>query len=527
MHDAFDPLHASSAPNDHWTTANMGEAMPGIATPLSATIWGDGVDKGLVAGAIAMGAVAESEREVLGPPGDRLVELFHGRAAVKADFLALIGDRMPGTSGEEVVQAIFGEVPATMTFAPTARRYPFVAVLLPHATVTYPRRVRELSADYDRWWRSRIANLAQVDAAAGSPLLREAAIRFERAVIVQCVAVLTCVQPAYEALSRTVQAAGAGNFSSLSAPPGGAESAVVADIWSASRGRLTVAEVVARHGFHGPHEGEVSARIWREDPSPLERLVAQYRDHDDGRSPAARAAELGRERARDEAELLAAVGPLQRPAVRLVLRLVRSRIPLRGVAKRSMLQALDVARAAARLIGDDLAGREVLGSPDDVFYLTLEEALSPPRDAGDIAVARRAQRESHARLAVPEAWRGDPPVVEETEASPEPAGVKGEGVSAGVVEGVVRVVDDPSFAEVEDGEILVAPTTDPGWASIMFISSALVVDIGGAMSHAAVVARELGIPCVVNTRSGSRQLRTGDRVRVDGGTGVVEILGTE
>ena len=83
---------------------------------------------------------------------------------------------------------------------------------------------------------------------------------------------------------------------------------------------------------------------------------------------------------------------------------------------------------------------------------------------------------------------------------------------------------EPDFAEVADGEILVSPFTDPGWASIMFISSALVVDIGGAMSHAAVAARELGVPCVVNTRTGTRSIRTGDRVRVDGKTGRVEVL---
>ena len=68
------------------------------------------------------------------------------------------------------------------------------------------------------------------------------------------------------------------------------------------------------------------------------------------------------------------------------------------------------------------------------------------------------------------------------------------------------------------------PTTDPSWSSVMFISSALVVDIGGALSHAAVVARELRVPCVVNTRSGSRTIKTGDRIRVNGSSGTVEIL---
>jgi len=93
-----------------------------------------------------------------------------------------------------------------------------------------------------------------------------------------------------------------------------------------------------------------------------------------------------------------------------------------------------------------------------------------------------------------------------------------------VVEGLVRVITDPSFDEVEDDEILVAPTTDPSWASIMFISAGLVVDIGGAFSHAAVVARELEIPCVVNTGNGTSVLRTGDRVRLNGKTGIIDIL---
>jgi pyruvate,water dikinase len=93
-----------------------------------------------------------------------------------------------------------------------------------------------------------------------------------------------------------------------------------------------------------------------------------------------------------------------------------------------------------------------------------------------------------------------------------------------VVEGFARVVTDPDFDYVEPGEILVAAATDPSWSSIMFISAALVVDIGGALSHAAIVARELAVPCVVNTITGTRSIRTGDRCRVDGTTGIVTVL---
>jgi pyruvate,water dikinase len=102
--------------------------------------------------------------------------------------------------------------------------------------------------------------------------------------------------------------------------------------------------------------------------------------------------------------------------------------------------------------------------------------------------------------------------------------VTGLGVSGGVVEGMVRVLLDPEFDDVEPDEVLVAPTTDPSWASVLFLCQALVVDIGGHLSHAAIVARELGIPCVVDTRDGTRRLRTGDLVRVDGTAGRVEIV---
>jgi pyruvate,water dikinase len=93
-----------------------------------------------------------------------------------------------------------------------------------------------------------------------------------------------------------------------------------------------------------------------------------------------------------------------------------------------------------------------------------------------------------------------------------------------VAEGTVRVLDSTTFADVRPGDVLVCETTDPSWASVLFLSGALVVDVGGLLSHAAVVARELGVPCVVGTGDGTTALRTGDRVRVDGTTGSVEIL---
>jgi pyruvate,water dikinase len=186
---------------------------------------------------------------------------------------------------------------------------------------------------------------------------------------------------------------------------------------------------------------------------------------------------------------------------------------------------MDVCRAAARRLGSELAAAGALGAADDVFFLTTDDLRSGwPADAAALADERRAFFSHYRTLDLPEIWQGEPVAVaaeREVEGGVEIAGI---GASPGVVEGPVRVILDPAQASVHEGEILVARNTDPAWASLMFLSAGLISDIGGLMSHTAVVARELRIPCAVNTRTATRTLRTGDRIRLDGGAGTVELL---
>jgi pyruvate,water dikinase len=103
--------------------------------------------------------------------------------------------------------------------------------------------------------------------------------------------------------------------------------------------------------------------------------------------------------------------------------------------------------------------------------------------------------------------------------------VRGVGASSGVVEGPARVLTDVNqIGEVRDGEILVCPVTAPSWAPVFPKIAAAVSDIGGMMSHAAIIAREYGLPAVVGTGHATKQIKTGDRVRVDGDSGIVTIL---
>jgi pyruvate,water dikinase len=100
----------------------------------------------------------------------------------------------------------------------------------------------------------------------------------------------------------------------------------------------------------------------------------------------------------------------------------------------------------------------------------------------------------------------------------------GDGVSPGIVEGQVRVVLDPRGTRLEPGEILVCPATDPGWTPLFLTAGGLVMEIGGMMTHGSIVAREYGIPAVVGVHQATTRLQTGQRVRVDGNNGRVELL---
>lgn len=518
-----DPLTGISAPNARWTTTNLAEAMPGVLTPLGWTAFGPSVELGTRRAFRLVGALRRDEARLPVDERERFINVFYGRAAARVDFFCAMGDRLPGASAKAVAEQLLSAAPEDLVSRPTRRRYPFAAVGFARVLLTEAGALRRFRAAIGVHWRKRIPAIADLDEPAARAELAAGLALFKIALARQCTVSLALVQPAFHQL-RTL--GGDELFALLAGQGSHEEGLLVSDLWACSRGRLELAEVVARHGYHGPAEGEISSLVWREDPKPLARLVERYAARDEAADPERATAARAAERARTIATLLAGLTPPARARARLVLRAADAYIPLRGVGKAAFLQALDLCRASARRFGNRLADRGALERPDDVWYLTADELLADPLppEARELVTRRRALRAEYLTLDLPTSWVGTPRAVSAWASAPAQRVITGAGVSAGTVEGVVRVVHDPASAEVEEGDILVARTTDPSWASIMFLCSALVVDIGGMLSHAAVVARELGIPCVVNTRVGTSVLRTGDRCRVDGRTGVVELL---
>ena len=198
---------------------------------------------------------------------------------------------------------------------------------------------------------------------------------------------------------------------------------------------------------------------------------------------------------------------------------------------KSLLVALTaIFKQAYRALGAQLVDEGRLPDADALYFLFHEEietlaAATPGHSLQDDARGRRESLAYQETLRFPEVVVGHP--------QPEPVDlsggdekiVVGKPVSRGRVEGRVRVVQRLEEAEsLKPGEILVAPITDVGWTPYFAVIGGLVTDVGSAVSHGAVVAREYGLPAVLNTRNATEILRTGERVVLDGDRGTIERL---
>jgi pyruvate,water dikinase len=517
-------MHSSSAADTLWTTVNVSEALPGVATPLGWSVWGPALDGGVRGTFAAFGVLTPKERS--GPHGeqDRLISIFYGRAALRADFMLEMGERLPGTSGADVATALFDAVPPGYAGRPERRFYPRAAARIPWNMLRSPRLIRVIRADTEPWWRRETAAIGTATTEAARTVFCAAVDQFVHIMFLHSLVTFAVVQPSHDQLSALVESAGAGT-GLLSGGADHEETKLVHDLWACSRGRLELTEFVERHGFHGPNEGDITGRVWREDSAPLVRMLESYSALDPSDSPLEREARFEAERQREEIALLGSLSGLRKIKARAVLRYARRGVALRGVGKVAFLQSLDVARSAARRLGITLHSEGALADPGDIFFLTVDEIRTSRWHDRDMIAERRRERERYLELAeLPVHWTGMPEAVPAAETTELVERLTGVGASAGVVEGRVRVVSDPGDVALEPGEILVARTTDPSWATIMYLSEGLVMDIGGMLSHAAIVARELGVPCVANTKVGTRVLHTGDLIRLDGGAGRVEVL---
>jgi rifampicin phosphotransferase len=178
---------------------------------------------------------------------------------------------------------------------------------------------------------------------------------------------------------------------------------------------------------------------------------------------------------------------------------------------------------------DRLVDDGVLGEKEDIFYLRFEELhemVRARRPDGQLIQQRKDAYASYEALTPPRVFTSDGEVVTGTYARVDvPAGaLVGLPVSAGTIEGRARVVHDVGEADLDAGDILVTAYTDPGWTPAFLAAAGLVTEVGGLMTHGAVIAREYGLPGVVGVEGATRLIRDRQQIRVNGTQGYVEIL---
>jgi pyruvate,water dikinase len=290
---------------------------------------------------------------------------------------------------------------------------------------------------------------------------------------------------------------------------------------------------LALHGHRAIKEFEIRTARWEEDPAPVLGMVRNYLLIES--DPEVREQKAARERRALEAEVQRALGagPLGRLRSWLVhVAAARARyyLKLRENSRFYHIMAIGMLRKRVLAIEADLRRLGRLKCKDDVFFLKWNE-VAALRAGGlgwaDVEERIRQRRLEHVRLA-----KIDPPrtfgidLREPPVAAPAVTDrLEGQPASPGRYEGIARVILDPSVdLTLRPGEVLVAPYTDPAWTPLFLIAGAAVVEVGSYLSHAGTVAREYGLPCVVDVADCTRRIQTGARLEVDGSQGVVRIL---
>ncbi|QQK75428.1 phosphoenolpyruvate synthase [Salicibibacter cibarius] len=215
-----------------------------------------------------------------------------------------------------------------------------------------------------------------------------------------------------------------------------------------------------------------------------------------------------------------------------LLTVYRHTVGIRELPKYVIVCYFDVYRRVILEEAKYLVQRGDLYQETDIYYLTLDELIVLLEKGSEETVSSIPDRKNHEKryrtLMPPSVMSSDGEIFSAVNQDQESANVLvGTPVSAGVVEGTVKVVRSLEEGELNKGDILVAPYTDPGWTPLFSSAKALITEVGGTMTHGSVVARENGIPAVVSVENATKILKDDQMIRVDGTGGFVEILDDE
>lgn len=291
-------------------------------------------------------------------------------------------------------------------------------------------------------------------------------------------------------------------------------------------------------GSRGPNEWEISCPSWETDPDIALAAIDRMRLAPSDAEPALRRADLGTQREALGAEISAALAA--DPETQMQFDLARGAaavyLPGRERTKTNCVRYVNETRVASRVLGQRLVENGLFASEFDFSMLRFEELhqmIDDPTGWNDVIAQRQAVWDDAASRQEPFVIVGDPPPMSEWPrrgATELPELAVGETLAGlpgcpGVARGRARVVLDSSDpTALLPGDVLVAPLTDPSWTPLFVSASAVVVDVGAALSHSVIVSRELGLPCVISATGATGRIPDGALVEVNGDTGMITVL---
>lgn len=290
-----------------------------------------------------------------------------------------------------------------------------------------------------------------------------------------------------------------------------------------------------KFGMRIPGEIDIALPRWQDQPQSLIQMLLSFIETAGGNTHRVNFARLRDESQNARNQLLHSLtktwkGRLKTPFIKRLLHVFTVMAPLREHPKYMIVCFMQDIRAELVTIAGQLLKQGELEQRDDIWFIRLNELhthfLEHKLPLKQIVNERKLEYQHYAKLVPPRVITSDGEIPSMRLSGENfPAGaLAGSPVSSGVIEGPAHVIMDPALERLLPGEILVAPFTDPGWTPLFVNAIGLVLETGGLMTHGSVVAREYGIPAVVGITEGTKVIKTGMTIRVNGDLGYVEII---
>jgi len=552
-----------------WSSTNVGEALPGVATPFTWSIIHSFSRQGLTYAFRGLGCEVPDSYAIVGNVRGRVFLNISEFMSVASQVPFATPDmlqRLAGGGGAEELEGTYRRLPRTRFLV----RLPLTAVETVVARAVTPARVALWAQKFKRFSREFTSTRMRLLPARGlldlwartdgifeqtGTLLMECSGQFLMSYMVTSLALRGLYGERGSRLERRLFSGLSGIRSAepgldllrmarrVSRMPGlrdrvleipaGELLATLESGTSAERSLFSAFEAFLRsHGHRAAREAEISEPRWKEDPTFPAAMLAKYLETEVLPDPEAMIRTRIERREETTRRVLARTPAMFRRAFAHLLSEAQEAARLREDLRNSVVRAIGFFRTLALEAGRRLQESGILHLGTDVFFLRVEELLAWLRGettAGRLplmAAMRKLEHRALSDLPDPPTWF----VMEGDRILPRPAreasGVSMTGLagSPGRATGRAVVVRDPSQqAKVKPGDILVAPFTDVGWTPLFLIVAGVVSELGGPLSHSCVVAREYGVPAVVNVKDAARLLKDGDLVTVDGDSGNVVV----